>query len=66
LRQSQNEKENTVLNKAAEGLSLHEIISDIKEEYMSDLNPDDIPNSDISEIDEPDGDQGMIQNMEEG
>jgi len=45
----------------AEGQSLHAIISGIKEEYMSDLNAEEIPNSDISEIDEADaGDQGLI------
>ena len=30
--------------------SLFEIISEIREEYLSDLNPEDIPNSDISDI----------------
>jgi hypothetical protein len=30
--------------------SLFEIISDIREEFLSDLGVDDIPNSDISDI----------------
>lgn len=30
--------------------SLHDIISDIREEFLSDLAPEDIPNSDISDI----------------
>jgi hypothetical protein len=31
---------------------LHSIISDIREEFFSDLNPEEIPNSDISDISE--------------
>jgi hypothetical protein len=30
--------------------SLYSVISDIREEFFSDLNPEDIPNSDISDI----------------
>jgi hypothetical protein len=31
---------------------LRDVISNIKEEYFSDLNPDDIPDDEISDIDE--------------
>jgi 5'-3' exonuclease len=33
--------------------TLHDIVGEIKEEYFSDLNPEDIPNSEVSDI-EPD------------
>lgn len=42
------EKHTTIA--AKEGESLHDIIADIKEEYLSDLNPDDIPNSEVSDV----------------
>jgi len=31
---------------------LREVISNIKEEYFSDLNPEDVPDDEISDIDE--------------
>jgi len=31
-----------------EGETLHDILADIKEEYFSDLVPDDIPNSEVT------------------
>jgi hypothetical protein len=31
---------------------LREIISNIKEDYFSDLNPEDVPDDEISDIDE--------------
>ena len=54
LRQSQLDKDNKLPNPEvatdAKKESLHDIISELREEYFSDLNPDDIPNSEISDI----------------
>jgi hypothetical protein len=52
LRGVQNEKDKNASVQDTENEGLHSIISDIREEFMSDLNPDDIPNSDISDISE--------------
>lgn len=57
LRETQLSKENKLLeNKLPsdqkEEQTLHDIISELKEEYFSDLNPEEIPNSDISDISE--------------
>ena len=48
--------------------TLQEIVSDIKEEYFSDLNPEDIPNSEVSDVD-PDElaqDETKLGNLEQG
>ena len=50
---SQFEKDNKLIqdpNKVAEDETLHSVISELREEYLSDLNPEDIPNSDVSDI----------------
>lgn len=51
-----------------ENEGLHSIISDIREEFFSDLDPNEIPNSDISDVSESeiiqDGD-ALIQLLEE-
>ena len=51
LREKQYEKDQSDKLPANEE-TLHEIISEIREEFFSDLNPEDIPNSEISEIDD--------------
>ena len=33
-------------------MSLSELVGDLKEEYFSDLNPEEIPNSEISDVSE--------------
>lgn len=38
------------MNEEEKDEGIHDIISDIREEFLSDLNPEEIPNSDISEI----------------
>jgi hypothetical protein len=53
LRQAQNEKDNKMINPGqAEDDSLHSIITNLREEFLSDLNAAEIPNSDISDISE--------------
>jgi 5'-3' exoribonuclease 1 len=32
--------------------TLHEVLQDIREEYFSDLNPEEVPNSDVSDDNE--------------
>ena len=36
--------------------ALHDVIQDIREEYLSDLNPEEVPNSDVSEAEDEDED----------
>jgi len=47
--------------------TLHSVLSDIREEFFSDLNPEEIPNSDISDVSESEivqeGEQ-MLKQME--
>lgn len=33
-------------------MSLSELVGDLKEQYLSDLNPEEIPNSEISDVSE--------------
>lgn len=33
-------------------MSLTELVGDLKEQYLSDLNPEEIPNSEISDVSE--------------
>jgi len=46
---SQHEESKT---EPVEGETLHDVLSGLKEEYFSDVKPEDIPNSEVSEIDE--------------
>jgi len=54
LRETQKSKEG-VKDKAEEEdaqETLHEVLQDIREEYFSDLNPEEVPNSDVSDDNE--------------
>lgn len=67
LRRIQREKDNRLGVQDEEKESLFSIISEVREEYLSDLKPDEIPNSDISDISESelkDAGQDLIQAME--
>lgn len=67
LRRIQREKDNKLGVQDEEKESLFSIISEVREEYLSDLQPDEIPNSDISDISESelkDAGQDLIQAME--
>ena len=50
-----------------ESETLHSVLSDIREEFFSDLNADEIPNSDISDVSESEIEKGedMIKQMEQ-
>lgn len=53
LKVTQFEKDNKLIrdpSKLEEEETLHSVISELREEYFSDLNPEDIPNSDVSDI----------------
>jgi len=53
LQQTQREKDNKLIpQQDAQKESLFSIISEVREEYLSDLNPDEIPNSEISDVSE--------------
>jgi hypothetical protein len=53
IRRLQHEKDNKLLQiDEKDEESLHDILSEIREEFFSDLNPEEIPNSDISDISE--------------
>jgi len=61
------EKENKYSTNANPKESLHDIIMEVKEEYFSDLNVDEIPNSDVSDVSESElneGDREAISKME--
>jgi predicted RNA-binding protein with EMAP domain len=49
-----------------QSMSLHDIISDIKDDQFSDLNPEDIPNSEISDISETEvgKEEEMLETLE--
>jgi hypothetical protein len=68
-RQLQYEKDGKNFNPVLEtNESLHDIISELREEYLSDLHPEEIPNSDISDISESELTKGQenLDNMEKG
>jgi 5'-3' exonuclease len=68
LRHTQSERDKKADAEQDQEEGLHSIISDIREEFFSDLNPEEIPNSDISDISESeivqDGD-ALIKMLEE-
>lgn len=33
--------------------TLHEVLEDLREEFFSDLNPEEVPNSDVSDVSDP-------------
>ena len=47
------EKPDTALAEEKEE-ALHAVIQDIREEFLSDLNPEEVPNSDVSEANDSD------------
>lgn len=68
LRRTQQERDNQ-LGAANDDApeSLHSLISEVREEYLSDLQPDEIPNSEISDISDSEikgAGQDLIQAME--
>lgn len=68
IRMGQREKDNILDVVADENQeSLHSILEDIKEENLSDLHAEDIPNSEVSDIgeDELAGEEEKIGNIEE-
>jgi hypothetical protein len=49
----QREKDNKLIQQQeGQKESLFSIISEVREEYLSDLNPEEIPNSEISDVSE--------------
>lgn len=53
LQQMQREKDNKLIQQQEDQKeSLFSIISEVREEYLSDLNPEEIPNSEISDVSE--------------
>lgn len=64
----QREKDNKLLQQQENTKeSLFSIISEIREEYLSDLNPEEIPNSEISDVSESElkeAGQDLIQAIE--
>lgn len=60
LRDTQRQKEGEQ-DQNEEQESLHEVIQTIKEEYLSDLNPEEVPNSDVS-----DGDAAELEGQDQG
>jgi hypothetical protein len=64
----QREKDNKLLQQQdTTKESLFSIISEIREEYLSDLNPEEIPNSEISDVSESElkeAGQDLIQAIE--
>jgi len=52
VRVTQFEKDSKHMQNQEEDETLHSVLSDIREEFFSDLNPEDIPNSDISDVSE--------------
>jgi hypothetical protein len=53
LQQMQREKDNKLIQQQeGQKVSLFSIISEVREEYLSDLNPEEIPNSEISDVSE--------------
>lgn len=68
LRMTQREKDNILdVQPEANEETLHSILGEIREEYLSDLHAEDIPNSEVSDIgeDELAGEQSKIGTMEE-
>lgn len=68
VRVYQYEKDAKHLQNQPEDESLHSVLSEIREEFFSDLNPEEIPNSDISDVSESEivqeGEQ-MLKQMEQ-
>jgi len=67
LRVYQYEKDSKHMQNQEQDETLHSVLSDIREEFFSDLNPEEIPNSDISDVSESEivqeGEQ-MLKQME--
>jgi hypothetical protein len=54
LRHAQNQKDDKLVNTDPEGqpTSVTDLLASLRDEFLSDLNPDEIPNSDISDVSE--------------
>ena len=52
LRHAQNQKDDKLVNTDPEGqpTSVTDLLASLRDEFLSDLNPDEIPNSDISDV----------------
>jgi hypothetical protein len=48
-------KDNKKVGEEADGEqeTLHEVLEDLREEFFSDLNPEEVPNSDVSDVSDP-------------
>jgi len=48
-------KDNKKVGEEADGEqeTLHEVLQDLREEFFSDLNPEEVPNSDVSDVSDP-------------
>jgi hypothetical protein len=56
LRETQADKDAKSVE--VEKLSLRDLVGDLDEAYLSDLRPDEIPNEDVSDVDEKDIQEG--------
>lgn len=61
LRLMQQEKDNKLVEQIGEEVG--EILKELREEFYSDLNPEDIPNSDVSSVDDSDIEDQINQGM---